>query len=94
MRVNNNESSICTCCETPWLNTRNMVDYKIGDVKFTLCHICSEQLFQKSLKVSCMYNSKIKTKTDQERIIREERLKDLENNQFEPLSVSEALKGM
>lgn len=94
MRVNNTESSICSCCKTPWLNTRNMVDYKIGNIKFTLCYSCSEKLFQKSLKISCMYNSKIKTKTDQERIVREGRLKDQENNQFEHMSVAEALRGM
>lgn len=69
MRVNNNKESVCEECKTLWKNTPEMYDMLIVDNKVTLCKKCFEELFRKSLKISCMYNSRIKSNEDLRRVI-------------------------
>lgn len=68
MRVNNQTESVCEDCKTPYASTPEMYDLMIADVKFTLCKECVDALFQKTLKASCMYNSRLKSTEDMKRI--------------------------
>lgn len=75
MRVNNQTSSVCGDCKTPYKNTPEMYDLMISDVKFTLCKNCVDTLFQKTLKASCLYNGRLKSSEDVKRIRRSKELK-------------------
>lgn len=91
MRENKNSEEFCSLCNTSWKNTRVMHDIKMNDEIFHLCHKCSNELFQKLLKASSMYDGRLKTKEDMARINRENRT---ENKDFGSMKVSEALKGI
>lgn len=73
MRVNGDSSSRCDECGATWRNTAEMYDLFIFGEVHTICHKCSETLFSKTLKASCMYNAKVKRKEDFERAERENR---------------------
>lgn len=68
MRVNSNKESRCQECNVLWKNTPEMYDMLIVDTKFTLCKTCLDDLFRKTLKISCMYNGKLKSQEDLRRI--------------------------
>lgn len=74
MREVKDKNSHCSVCKTNWSNTPVMFD--IGFICdnnshiITLCKKCSDELFQKLLRSSCNYNSKVKDKVDMERIRR------------------------
>lgn len=68
MRVNVNRESRCENCNSPWKTTPEMYDVLIVNSKTTLCKKCSDELFNKLLKISCMYNAKVKSKEDMQRI--------------------------
>lgn len=67
MRVNNTKDSECNECGCPYSNAAEMYDLILCDVQFTLCKECSDTLFTKTLKASCMYNAKIKHPEDLKR---------------------------
>lgn len=68
MGVNKDKDSVCKECGVKWENTKEMYNIKLAGNKFTICAICSDELFKKLLKASCMYNERLKSKEDQERI--------------------------
>ena len=68
MRVNQKELSKCQECGIRWKNTKEMYDIQICDSKFTLCFDCIDKIFHKVLKADCMYNSKVKSQEDLERV--------------------------
>lgn len=72
MRVNNNKDSHCFNCNTTWINTPVMYDLSIGfehkQKILPVCKKCIDELFTKTLKASTMWDAKVKTKEDQERI--------------------------
>lgn len=77
MRVNKEKESECFVCKTTWLNTHEMYDLrfesKLDETRtLTLCKSCVDELFNKTLRASCLYNSRIKSKEDMERIRRAE----------------------
>lgn len=71
MRVNKTQTSVCEECGALYKNTAEMYDLAICDAKFTLCKLCIEALFDKTLKASCMYNNKLKSQEDLKRATRE-----------------------
>ena len=77
MRVNKERESECFVCKTNWANTHEMYDLrfesKLDETRtLTLCKSCVDELFNKTLRASCLYNSRIKSKEDMERIRRAE----------------------
>jgi hypothetical protein len=72
MRVNHDKESKCTLCGKPYMRTKEMHDLQLSNkrksVIFTLCYDCMEEIFQKTLKASCNYQAKLKTKEDLKRI--------------------------
>lgn len=77
MRVNKEKESECFVCKTTWQNTHEMYDLrfesKLDETRtLTLCKSCVDELFNKTLRASCLYNSRIKSKEDMERIRRAE----------------------
>lgn len=68
MRINTDKQSVCEECKTKWSCTPEMYDVLITNKKITLCKKCSDVVFQKLLKISCMYNSRLKSNSDMERI--------------------------
>lgn len=67
MRVNGNKESECNECGCPYNCTAEMYDLVLCEEQFILCSDCIEKLFQKTLKASCKYNSKVKRPDDLKR---------------------------
>ena len=77
MRVNKEKESECFVCKTNWTNAKEMYDLRfesnLDETRtLTLCKSCVDELFNKTLRASCLYNSRIKSKEDMERIRRAE----------------------
>ena len=77
MRVNKEKESECFVCKTIWQNTHEMYDLrfesKLDETRtLTLCKTCVDELFNKTLRASCLYNGRVKSKEDMERIRRAE----------------------
>ena len=92
MKENKNKESNCSCCNTNWKDTPQMIDIMVNKNEiFSLCKKCYETMFQKLLKVSCMYDSKIKTKEDETRI---RRFRQNDEQNIKHMSINQAMKGM
>ena len=77
MRVNKEKESECFVCKTTWQNTHEMYDLrfesKLDETRtLTLCKTHVDELFNKTLRASCLYNGRVKSKEDMERIRRAE----------------------
>ena len=77
MRVNKEKESECFVCKTIWQNTHEMYDLrfesKLDETRtLTLCKTCVDELFSKTLRASCLYNGRVKSKEDMDRIRRAE----------------------
>lgn len=76
MRIEKEKDLVCNTCGIKWENTPEM--YTIGfkdEINgitrcVTLCKDCCDELFRKTLRASCGYNERVKTKEDLERIKR------------------------
>lgn len=68
MRVNRKADSVCQECGCKWQNTPEMYDLAICDDIYTLCKDCIDDVFRKTLRMTCMYNSKVKSKDDMQRV--------------------------
>lgn len=90
MRVNNDKNSKCDECGRTWNNTKEMIDINIFNEIHCICFECNQILFQKTLRVECNYNSRVKSKEDQIRARRVESLKDTKPH----ISINEAMKGL
>ena len=92
MKENKNKECNCSCCNTNWKDTPQMIDIMINKNEIvSLCKKCYETMFQKLLKVSCMYDNKLKTKEDEVRI---RRSRQIEEQNIKHLSINEAMKGV
>ena len=63
MRVSKNDCS-CSSCGAKRKQSLEMFDVCIGNMIFTLCDECIDELFRKTLKASCIVNGKLKSKED------------------------------
>lgn len=94
MRVNKNKHTECSCCNTKWSDTSEMIDVMINESQmFSLCKKCQGTMFQKLLKVSCMYDGRLKSKEDQARTHRERQIEE-EKSGTKHLSINAAMKGV
>lgn len=71
MRVNTNTRSRCEECGTVWNHTGEMYDLLVFGEIHQICRLCSEMLFQKTLRAGCAYNGKVKSKEDLKRAEKE-----------------------
>ena len=81
MKVNQNKQSTCLNCMVKYNDTEEMYDMMIATVYITLCKKCVDELFHKTLKASCKYNEKLKTKEDLIRIKRASKLRGIKSNE-------------
>lgn len=63
MRVSKNDCS-CSSCGAKRKQSLEMFDICIGNMIFTLCDECNDELFRKTLKASCIVNGKLKSAED------------------------------
>ena len=70
MRINNNENSICELCEEKYKYSLEMYDLCINENYFVICKDCVDKLFMKLLKADCLYQGKVKSSIDLERVKR------------------------
>lgn len=70
MRNNKNADSVCCECGLERSKVLDMFDIGIGDNIITICDMCNEDLFYKTLRAECAKNSRVKTPHDMQ-IIRE-----------------------
>lgn len=75
MRVCSDPEVICSNCGAKYADTREMYDIMLFGKKYNICYFCNDQVFKKSLRASCLYNSKVKKKDDLERARREDSIK-------------------
>lgn len=64
MRVNKNEDAICDICHKSRKSVLDMFDLSLNNHIFTLCDICNDSLFNKTLKANCYTNHRLKDKHD------------------------------
>lgn len=63
MRVSKKDCC-CSSCNAKRKESLEMFDVCIGNVLFTLCDECIDELFRKTLKASCIVNGKLKSAED------------------------------
>lgn len=73
MRIDTSPEAVCGECGNDWGHTREMYDIVLFGRQESICKACSDTLFRKLLRASCMYDGKVKTKEDKERARREMR---------------------
>lgn len=64
MRVNKNEDAICDICHKSRNQVLDMFDLSLNNHIFTLCDICNDNLFYKTLKANNYTNHRLKDKHD------------------------------
>ena len=64
MRVNEKRDAVCCECGETQDKVLNMFDICIGGVLHTICDVCNETLFSKSLRAECMKNGRLKSQRD------------------------------
>lgn len=64
MRVNKKEEAICDICHKSRKQVLDMFDLNINGHITTLCDLCNDSLFSKTLKANCYTNSRLKDKHD------------------------------
>lgn len=89
MRINKQgESAVCCVCGKGRKHSLEMFDLIIGkNPMFTICDLCNDTLFNKTLRASCGVNAKLKSQHDLAIIAA--RRPDIANKH---LSINEALK--
>lgn len=70
MRSNNHPDAVCCECGSPQSKVLNMFDLCIGRTILTICDLCNDKIFFKTLNAECMKNERVKTPRDMA-IIRE-----------------------
>ena len=66
MRINKDSSAQCCECGSSRSKSLEMFDICIGGNILTICDLCNDIIFQKSLKATCIVNGKVKSKRDME----------------------------
>lgn len=64
MRNNNKPDSVCCECGETRKEVLDMFDVCIGGQIFTICDVCNEQLFYKTLRAECNKNARVKLPHD------------------------------
>ena len=64
MRNNSKLDSVCCECGQPRKQVLDMFDLCIGGNIFTICDLCNDALFRKTLKADCYTNGRVKDKHD------------------------------
>ena len=64
MRTNTKADATCCECGQPRNKVLEMFDIQVGGNIFTICDLCNEALFYKTLRATCNVNGKVKTKQD------------------------------
>ena len=64
MRVNKKEDAICDICHKSRNQVLDMFDLSINNHITTLCDLCNDNLFSKTLKANCYVNNRLKDKHD------------------------------
>lgn len=75
MRTNKSYDAVCKVCGATRKNSLDFFDIAFTDKHIiTICDMCNEQLFNKSLKATCYVNGRVKSQDDLQ-IIRSRRRK-------------------
>lgn len=66
IKMRNNKNLNATCCECGKSKRQvlDMFDICIGGNIFTICDLCNEALFRKTLSANCYTNGRVKSKED------------------------------
>ena len=64
MRINKKSHSKCIVCGNTNKNSLEIYDIAIGDKMVTICDLCNDQLFRKTLKATVMLQGRLKDKHD------------------------------
>lgn len=66
IKMRNNTKKDARCCECGEAQNRvlNMFDLCIGGTIFTICDVCNEAIFLKTLRAECYKNNRVKSKED------------------------------
>ena len=64
MRTNREPDDKCCECGNARNESLELFDICIGGQIFTICDLCNEQLFQKTLTATCNVNRKVKQPSD------------------------------
>lgn len=65
MRVNKDVDCVCKVCGATRKNSLELFDIAFTDKHIiTICDLCNQQLFNKTLKAECSVNSKLKSQHD------------------------------
>lgn len=64
MRINKKSNSKCIVCGNTNKNSLEIYDIAIGDKIVTICDLCNDQLFRKTLKATVMLQGRLKDKHD------------------------------
>lgn len=63
MRHSDGNTACCSCGVKP-CDALGMYDVKVGDVLFTICDVCNQELLDKTLKAETSKNGRIKSGHD------------------------------
>ena len=65
MRTNKSYDAVCKVCGATRKNSLDFFDIAFTDKHIiTICDMCNEQLFNKSLKATCYVNGRVKSDKD------------------------------
>ena len=64
MRINKKSNSKCIVCGNTNKNSLEIYDIAIGDKIVTICDLCNDQLFRKTLKATVILQGRLKDKHD------------------------------
>lgn len=64
MRNNTKSDAICCECGEGQKEVLNMFDLCIGGNIFTICDVCNEELFRKTLSAECYKSGRVKSRED------------------------------
>jgi len=64
MRNNTKPDSVCCECGQTRKKVLDMFDVCVGGNIFTICDLCNDALFYKTLRANCYTNGRVKSKED------------------------------
>ena len=64
MRNNKDKDSVCCECGETRKQVLDMFDVCVGGNIFTICDVCNEALFYKTLNAECYKNGRVKSQED------------------------------